>query len=77
MMGPEPETGRILPHFVVLLAAALTVTRGVRHGASSDMYQRIWRDIVGRFGGPLAFCIFLQPIVAAARPASDQTLDQR
>jgi hypothetical protein len=75
----EPETKtRIL---VARLAAALIVALGVLgllwYGISTEVLERIWRDILARPGGPMTFRFVLQPAMAGLAALRDGIRDAR
>jgi hypothetical protein len=63
------------------LAAAfvvgLIVLGLVWYGFSAEVYDRIWRDILARPGGPMTFRFFLQPTMAAVAALHDGIKDAR
>src|SRR5262245_24043869 len=78
-MRPETEskTKVLLAWIVVALVVALSVLGLVWYGFSSEVHQRIWRDIVDRSGGPMTFRFILQPTMAVIAALHDGIQDAR
>jgi hypothetical protein len=77
MMVAPSRTGHILAHLVVVLTIGLIAFGAVWYGFSAETYQRIWRDILDRVGGPMTFRFVLQPTMAAAAAVHDGIKDAR
>jgi hypothetical protein len=61
----------------VIIVTALVVLGLVWYGLSGEVYNRIWKDIVERPAGPMAFRFILQPVMAAIVAAIDGIKDAR
>jgi len=47
------------------------------YGVSSEVHQRIWRDVLDRPGGPMTFRFILQPLMAMVAAVHDGSRDAR
>ena len=61
--------------FVAVLAVLLLFLGVVWYGSSSDAFERLWVDLLGRPSGPLSFRFFLQPAMAAIVASHDGIRD--
>jgi hypothetical protein len=71
MAGSPSKTGILLARLVVVLTIGLIVLGAIWYGFSVEVYQRVWRDILERPGGPMTFRFFLQPTMAAVAAIHD------
>jgi hypothetical protein len=75
------ETATKSQILIARVAAALIVMLGVlgllMHGFSSEVHERIWKDILDRPGGPMWFRFILQPVMAAIAALYDGIKDAR
>ena len=71
----EAGGGHILACLVVALAVLLLLLGAVWYGASSEVLQRLWQDLVDRPSGPMSFRFFLQPAMAAIAATHDGIRD--
>lgn len=71
----EAGGGHILARLVVALAVLLLLLGAVWYGASSEVLQRLWQDLVDRPSGPMSFRFFLQPAMAAIAATHDGIRD--
>lgn len=71
------KTGVALATLVAVLTLGLIVLGAIWYGFSIDVYQRIWRDILARMGGPMTFRFILQPTMAAVAAIHDGIKDAR
>jgi len=66
---------------LVSVACVLLVVLGLwgvlKHGMSIEVYKRIWRDVIDRPGGPMAFRFILQPAMAFLAALHDGINDAR
>lgn len=62
----------VLALIVILLAAG-----AIWHGISAEAWQRMWRNLFDRPGGPMTFRFFLQPTMAAIAAVIDGIKDAR
>jgi hypothetical protein len=69
------KTQMFTARLVVVLAAALVVLGLVWYGFSTEVHERIWRDIAARPGGPMTFRFILQPCMAAIAAWHDGAKD--
>jgi len=67
----------VLARVAVIAAIVLAVIGLVMYGISSDVYERIWKNIVDRPSGPMSFRFILQPIMAAIAALHDGVKDAR
>jgi hypothetical protein len=65
MAGAPTKFQINLTRFVIALLFVCVVAGLIVYGASGDQYQRLWRDLVERPTGPMAFRMLLQPLMAA------------
>jgi hypothetical protein len=75
------ETATKTQILVARLAAALIVALGLLgllwYGISTEVLERIWRDVLARPGGPVTFRFILQPAMAALAALRDGIRDAR
>ncbi len=71
------RNAQILCSIVAVLLVVLSAWGLLKHGISLEVNQRIWRDVVDRPGGPMAFRFFLQPIMAFLAALHDGIKDAR
>jgi hypothetical protein len=63
---------------ILLIAAGLVIAAGaVWYGMTLELIQRIWRDLLERWGGPMSFRFILQPAMAAIAAIHDGIKDAR
>jgi len=67
----------LLARVVVLLVIVLVVAGALRHGVSAQVFQRGWRNVLDRPGGPMTFRFILQPIMALLVALRDGIADAR
>jgi hypothetical protein len=72
-----PRGARIMAWIVVALAGVLVVWGFAQYGFSTEVHQRIWRDIAERPGGPMSFRFLLQPTMAFIAALHDGIQDAR
>lgn len=78
MASDTPSRGSMIFTWLVLLLAVLLLVWGtIKYGFSLDTQQRFWSDIFDRFGGPMTFRVFLQPIMAGVAALHDGMKDAR
>lgn len=78
MMPEAPtDTQILLARLAALLLAAFTVVSLLWYGISPEVYERVWRDIAERPGGPMTFRFVLQPCMAAIAAVHDGISDAR
>lgn len=77
MTEAPTRTGLIQARLAVVLTIGLIVLGAIWYGFSAEVYQRVWRDIVARAGGPMTFRFFLQPTMAAVAAIHDGIKDAR
>lgn len=66
-----------LAQLAVILLAVLTVAGLFLHGMSLEVWDRIFRSIAERPGGPMTFRFILQPVMASIVAAVDGVRDAR
>ncbi len=77
MAGAPPMIGLTQARLAVVLTIGLIILGAIWYGLSTEVYQRIWRDMVARAGGPMTFRLFLQPTIAAVAAIHDGIKDAR
>jgi hypothetical protein len=75
MTGTESSTQVLLARLAVGLLIAFAVLGLLWYGFSTEVHQRIWRDIFDRPGGPMTFRFILQPVMAAIAALHDGIRD--
>jgi hypothetical protein len=77
-MTDAPSISQIVQARVaVLLLAALVAFGALWYGISFEDLDRLWKDILGRPGGPMTFRFILQPAMAAIVALRDGVKDAR
>jgi hypothetical protein len=77
-MTDAPAQGlSLLAKLVIAAAATLVIAGIVWHGIALDNFQRMWRDLIDRPSGPMAFRFILQPSMAAITATRDGLRDAR
>jgi len=71
------KTKILLARLVVALMLAFVVLGVVLYGFSAEVFERIWRNMIDRTGGPMTFRFFLQPIMASIAALYDGVKDAR
>ena len=66
-----------LTWFALLITVVLIALGVYWYGFSLDVNQRFWSDIFDRFGGPMTFRIFLQPIMGLIAAVPDGINDAK
>lgn len=75
--GTPSRNQVLLAKTAVALIVAGIVAGSLWYGFSSDVEQRIWRDLSERPGGPMTFRLILQPTMAALVAMRDGMEDAR
>lgn len=71
------KSAQILASVAGLLLVVLSLWGLLKHGASLDVYKRIWQHIAERPGGPMSFRFILQPTTAFLAALHDGIKDAR
>jgi hypothetical protein len=71
------RTQAILAWLVVILTVVLVLLGLFLYGFSTEVNDRVWRDIASRPGGPMTFRFILQPCMAALAALHDGAKDAR
>lgn len=71
------KTKILLARLVVALMLAFVILGMVLYGFSAEVFERIWRNMIDRTGGPMTFRFFLQPIMATIAAVYDGVKDAR
>lgn len=71
------KTKLLLARFVVGLMLVFVVLGAVLYGFSAEVFERIWRNMLDRSGGPMTFRFFLQPVMASIAALLDGIRDAR
>jgi hypothetical protein len=77
MTDPPLKSAVPLARIAVVLLFGLVVTGAVWYGISAEVLDRLWRNIVARPGGPMAFRFVLQPAMACLAALRDGINDAR
>jgi hypothetical protein len=77
MAGTDTRSQVLLARVAAALLIALSVLGFIWYGLSAEVQIRIWRDILDRPGGPMAFRFILQPTMAALAAFYDGVNDAR
>lgn len=67
----------LLARLAVVLAVVLVALGLLLYGFSTEVHERIWRDIAARPGGPMTIRFILQPSMAAIAAFHDGARDAR
>jgi hypothetical protein len=66
-----------MPKLVIGLAILLMVADVLWYGVRGEEYERLWRQLLDRRGGPMAFRFILQPLMAVIAASYDGLKDAR
>ncbi len=77
MTDSPSKTQILLARIAVALIVGLAVAGVFWYGLSTEVLDRIWRNIVARPGGPMTFRFVLQPAMAAVASLRDGVADAR
>jgi hypothetical protein len=77
MAEAQTRTEVLLARVAVAVIVTLVALGLVWYGFSAEVHQRIWRDILARPSGPMAFRFLLQPVMAAVLAVRDGINDAR
>lgn len=77
MTGTAAKTRIVTARLVIGLVIAFAVIGVIWHGVSGEVWQRLWRDLLDRPGGPMTFRFILQPVMAAIAAWRDGVQDAR
>lgn len=75
--GEQPARLTWQAKLVLVLAVLMIVAGGIWHGVTLETYNRFWRDIFDRPGGPMSFRFFIQPALAFVTALLDGIKDAR
>jgi hypothetical protein len=75
MMDGVTSRQRLVAWMVVILMTACLMLGLFWYGLSTEVLERMWRDIAERPGGPMAFRFLLQPCMAALAAFHDGSKD--
>ena len=75
--APVSSSGQVLASIAAVLLVVLGLWGFLKHGMSLESYQRMWRDIIDRPGGPMSFRFLLQPTMAFIAALHDGIRDAR
>ena len=70
-------TARATAWIAVIAVCAFIAVGAVLYGLSGEVFERIWRDIGERPGGPMSFRFLLQPVMAFVAALHDGVKDAR
>ena len=77
-MSEGPSTSAIFQaRLAALLLVGLVALGAVWYGVSFEDFDRLWRDILARPGGPMTFRFILQPAMAVIAALRDGVTDAR
>jgi hypothetical protein len=74
---PPSTTQIVLARIAVALIVGLALAGVLWYGVSTEVLGRIWRSLVARPDGPMAFRFILQPTMAAIAALRDGIADAR
>ena len=77
MTAPASKTQILLARLAVLLIVFFVVLGVALHGLSTEVFGRIWQNMLDRPAGPMTFRFVLQPIMAAIAALYDGIKDAR
>ena len=77
MSTSHPQAFGIMPKLVIGLAVSFVVLGILWHGVTGTALERIWRQLLERPSGPMAFRFILQPVMAAIAAFHDGLKDAR
>jgi len=77
MTEPPSKSEILLARLAVTLLLSFAVAGVVWNGLSTDEFNRLWRNIVARPGGPMTFRFVLQPAMAVVAAWRDGINDAR
>lgn len=77
MTDTVTPTQLLLARLVAIVSTILIVLGLFWYGSSTEVLDRIWRDIAARPGGPMTFRFILQPCMAAIAAFHDGAKDAR
>jgi predicted membrane protein len=77
MSDTPTKTQFLLAQVAVGLLVAFAVAGVAVYGLSADVFQRMWRNLVDRPGGPMTFRFILQPVMVTIAAALDGIKDAR
>jgi hypothetical protein len=66
-----------LARLVVVLMVAFVVVGFAQYGFSAEVRARIWQNLLERWGAPMTFRFFLQPVMATIAAFLDGVKDAR
>jgi len=75
--APASKTQILLARLAVLLIVFFVVLGVALHGLSTEVFGRIWQNMLDRPAGPMTFRFVLQPIMAAIAALYDGIKDAR
>jgi hypothetical protein len=77
MTNVRPRELGLLAKVTIMLGIMLMIAGVVWRGISAENIERIWRSILARPSGPLAFRFILQPVMAAIIATRDGVQDAK
>jgi hypothetical protein len=77
LITAEPQKLKLMSKLVLGAAVVLLVTGVLWHGATFEVFLRLWRNLVERPSGPVSFRFILQPIMAVIAAILDGVNDAR
>ena len=77
-MTEAPSKTKILLAWLAgFLVVAFIIVGAIERGISAEEFERLWRNVVDRPGGPMTFRFVLQPVMAAIAAFRDGVRDGR
>ena len=76
-MGSAANRQAAFARLVAVLLVALVLVGAAWYGISWEVHGRVWRNLIDRPGGPLAFRFMLQPCIATVMAFLDGAKDAR
>ena len=77
MIDPPPKGKLLVARLAFALIVGLIALGVVWYGISAENFDRLWRDILERPGGPMTFRFILQPAMAVLAALRDGLEDAR
>jgi hypothetical protein len=77
MAEAPSKSAIVLAWLAVALVVGLIILGAALYGFSSEVRDRIWKDLLARPGGPMTFRFILQPTMAAFAALHDGIKDAR
>jgi hypothetical protein len=77
LTGAPSKSAIVQARVAILLIAGLLALGALWYGVSFENFNRLWRDLLDRPGGPMTFRFILQPAMAIIAALRDGVSDAR